>query len=535
MKKWNPKRGGLSRLFAGILLLALTNCDVATSPKVQSASPEVGIAPPTNSLPARALAGAPLLPPPVTVTRLLGSTAGSLTLGWDAVSGQTYYTVTRTSAIAGVQSTWTGIDGASVTQHYFSGLTSGVNYCLNVQACNANGCSAQSPSICAKPLATPAAPGNFRVTANTATTLTFAWDDVANESYYLLRRSDAGGTVMTTTISQPVANATSTTVTLPSNVLYNFQIWACNANNSCGVSASLSAKAAPTPAAPANFRIIAGSATSLTFNWNAVTNTSFYLLKRSDAGGTVMTTTIAKLYSPGFTASLPAKTTYNFEIWACNDNGLCGVTGGVRGTVVETPKAPSAKVTLLGHQGISTAGGEITWTGVVGATSYEIDHSAANGGQTMVNKRTIPANLWANYAEYSDLQYNSTYCFEVWACNVNGLCSGMTGLCAKTPVNTPTPPATTTGWIDVTLELSTPIGASCPSSGFKLDGGLWQDGKPNAEPWGTPDPGKTWCASSSTYTAVATGSHTLCAYWGTYPICQEVIVYAGKQTLASLR
>lgn len=109
----------------------------------------------------------------------LSATAGNtqVTLTWNPTSGATSYNVFRSTS-PGAEGTvaYSSPAGNSYTD---TGVTNGTTYYYKVSAANANGQSAQSSEVSAKPNIPPAAPSGLTAAAASGTVVNLAWTNNA--------------------------------------------------------------------------------------------------------------------------------------------------------------------------------------------------------------------------------------------------------------------------------------------------------------------------------------------------------------------
>src|SRR6185369_13060883 len=220
-----------------------------------------------------------------------GTTVG---LGWNAVTGATYYSFGVTDIAAGVLV----VDKTTSGTSYSASLSAGKNYRWNVAACNASGCSGyttllyfQTPSAATAPaMPTGTTPGSTTSPGPTTsgTTVGLGWNAVTGATYYSFGVTDIAAGVL---VVDTTTTGTSYSASLSAGKKYRWNVAACNASGCSGytpllyfqtpsVVASQPAKlTAPSPGS-------AFSGTSATFKWSTGTGvTDYWLYVGSSAGG----------------------------------------------------------------------------------------------------------------------------------------------------------------------------------------------------------------------------------------------------------
>ena len=183
-----------------------------------------------------------------TVPTGLSATAGNaqVALRWTAASGVTSYNLYRGTS-AGAQGTTPFKTGLSGTSYTDGGLTNGTTYFYKLAAVNANGASAQSGEVSARPQApvpvAPLAPTNLRATAGAKRSLsiTVSWTASGGATSYTVYRSatsngtyaQIGTTSGTSFVNSGLRNRTT----------YYYKVAASNAGGSSTLAGPVSAMA----------------------------------------------------------------------------------------------------------------------------------------------------------------------------------------------------------------------------------------------------------------------------------------------------
>src|SRR6185369_8322326 len=163
-----------------------------------------------------------------------GATVG---LGWNAVTGATYYSFGVTDIAAGVLV----IDTTSTGTSYSASLSAGKKYRWNVAACNASGCSGyttllyfQTPSAATAPaMPTGTTPGSTTSPGPTTsgTTVGLGWNAVTGATYYSFGVTDIAAGVL---VVDKTTSGTSYSASLSAGKNYRWNVAACNASGCSG-------------------------------------------------------------------------------------------------------------------------------------------------------------------------------------------------------------------------------------------------------------------------------------------------------------
>lgn len=324
-------------------------------------------------------------PPPVTVPSAPAGvtiTAGDtqIFLNWavddEVTSYNVYYGTTAGVTIANGTKVTGATSGGAIT-----GLVNGTPYHFVVTAVNAVGESALSSEVGATPqLAIPGVPSGVTITAGNEQ-VSVNWTAVAGaDSYNVYYRTTAG---VTTGNGTKIADAVSgSAITgLVNGTSYYVIVTAVNVVGESAKSSEVSASPIPPPPVPTGLSLSSGNA-QVILSWPNVSGaTSYNVYYNTTTGvtiadGTKITNTTSGIPITGLTNG----TSYYFVVTAVSAGGESAVSGEV-GT---TPQAPSAGVV----SGLTISGGNgqvtLSWTAVVGATSYNV-YYGTTAGVTIAN------------------------------------------------------------------------------------------------------------------------------------------------------
>jgi hypothetical protein len=269
----------------------------------------------------------------------------------------------------------------------------------------------------------PAAPAS--VTASAAgdlSSIAVNWSTSSHASSYMVEQSVNSG-AWTTVYT---GSATNKTVSGPADGSYRFRASACNANGCSTPTASSVVTIAHIPPTPASMSAPGSSTGAVPLSWPAVPYATSYQVEHSRDGNWV------QVYAGGATSTTinePATGNWYYRVRACNGNGCSGyATSGV--VIVTVP--PSAAPSIAGGGSSNSGAYTISWTGVGGATSYNLIESVNGGAWTGVQNNG--ATSWSTSG-----RGDGTYVYQVQACNGGG-CGPYSGQAVVTVSNIPPAP-----------------------------------------------------------------------------------------------
>ncbi|MDX2109994.1 MAG: hypothetical protein SFY80_07105 [Verrucomicrobiota bacterium] len=136
------------------------------------------------------------------------------------------------------------------------------------------------------------------------------------------------------------------------------------------------------PATPASIAATdAEAASSITISWAASSGATSYQLFRSDSNNAAAATQITETAATQYTdASLPAGTTYYYWVKAGNTAGYSAFAGPDAGSTALLP--PSAPGNVVASDATATDSITISWSGSVGATTYQVFRGTTNSVDT---------------------------------------------------------------------------------------------------------------------------------------------------------
>ena len=336
---------------------------------------------------------------------------GAISISWSAVAGATHYKLYRSETSEG---SFAQIGGDIAATDYVddNDLAANTSYDYQLESCNGNGCSSRSSVVSAT-----TAPGRLSaltVAAQSEGAVSISWSAVAGATHYKLYRSatsegsfdQIGGDITATDYVDDNG--------LAANTSYYYQLAACSGNGCSSRSSAVSATTAPeTPEMPT---AATQSESAISISWSAVAGATHYKLYRSatsegsfdQIGGDIAATDYVD------DNDLAVNTSYYYQLAACSSNGCSSRSSAVSATTApEMPETPTAATQ-------SESAISISWSAVAGATHYKLYRSDTSEGSFDQVGGEIAGT---DYVDNSGLAVNTSYYYQLEACNDNG-CSG---------------------------------------------------------------------------------------------------------------
>ena len=336
---------------------------------------------------------------------------GAVSISWSAVAGATHYKLYRSETSEG---SFAQIGGDIAATDYLddSGFVANTSYDYQLESCNGNGCSSRSSAVSAT--TAPERPEMATAATQSEGAVSISWSAVAGATHYKLYRSATSGGSFDQIGGDIAATDYVDDSGLAANTSYYYQLESCNGNGCSSRSSAVSATT--TPERPSALTVAAQSEGAVSISWSAVAGATHYKLYRSETsegsfaqiGGDIAATDYVD------DNDLAANTSYYYQLAACSGNGCSSRSSAVSATTApETPEMPTAATQ-------SESAISISWSAVAGATHYKLYRSAISGGSFTQIGGDITAT---DYVDASDLAANTSYYYQLEACNDNG-CSG---------------------------------------------------------------------------------------------------------------
>jgi hypothetical protein len=173
-----------------------------------------------------------------------------------------------------------------------------------------------------------------------------------------------------------------------------------------------------TPDVPANLTATAASPGAMNVSWSSSIGAASYVLRRSSNGGTTYTQIAAQTGTSYADTGLTIGTSYCYEVAAVNNGGT-----GTYSSAVCTAASGSFPVGNLAVHQTATTQLTLSFTGVSGATSYNINRAVNGGSYTALTSTT--GTSYNN----TGLTNGSSYCYTVAAVFPTGTANSSSPVC----------------------------------------------------------------------------------------------------------
>ncbi len=305
--------------------------------------------------------------------RTTAQTGTTVSLEWDAITGANGYTIDYCDGDNCTFDETSTITGASITQEQVTGLTPNTIYRFQIKATHTNSSLDSASSSIVSTRTALAIPTNLRKTAQTSTSISLAWDAVVNANGYTIEYCD--GLSCTPDETSTIANGSTTAKTitgLTANTTYRFQIKSTGTAPEIDSAYSSTISQSTSLDTPTNLRTTAQTGTTVSLEWDLVTNANGYEIEYCD--GTSCTPDQTETMASGSTtktiSSLTANTTYVFQIRATHTTSSLNSSYSSTVSTNTTLSAPSnLRATAQTSTSISLA-----WDAVVNANGYTIEY-----------------------------------------------------------------------------------------------------------------------------------------------------------------
>jgi fibronectin type 3 domain-containing protein len=254
----------------------------------------------------------------------------------------------------------------------------------------------------------PGVPASLTATAGN-NQVSLSWAASSGATSYNVKRATTSGGSYTKVSSPSTTGYTDTSVT--NNTTYYYVV---SAVNSYGESANSSEKSAkpnpPAPPAPTGLTANPGNA-QVSLSWTASSGATSYNVKRSTTNGGGYTT-ISSPAAASFNDTTVANfTTYYYVVSAVNGNGESANSSQVSAMPITIPAAPTGLTAVAGNAQVS-----LSWTAVLGASSYKVKRGTTTGGPYSTQVGT-PTGTSFNDTTVAN---GTTYFYIVTAVNAAG-------------------------------------------------------------------------------------------------------------------
>ncbi|MCC6125341.1 MAG: cadherin domain-containing protein, partial [Pirellulales bacterium] len=225
-----------------------------------------------------------------------GKTASSISLSWNDASGETGYSIERSSD--GISFAEVGTTAAGVLTYTATGLADFNRYYFRVRARDAAGVSL--PSAVVNDITRAGAVSNLRVISYTQSTLVLDWTDAGGETGYRVERSTNGttwSTVTTRGVNVPLYSNSG----LSGSTQYYYRVVTLDGGGDAAVSGSILASTRLNT--PTGSTLDSSAAGKISFHWNAVTAATSYRVEYSTDSGATYATLASGVTATNYTHS----------------------------------------------------------------------------------------------------------------------------------------------------------------------------------------------------------------------------------------
>lgn len=330
---------------------------------------------------------------------------GNYTVSWGAVTGASSYLLQEQPS----NGSWTTVYSGAAASKALSARVGG-SYVYQIKACNGSACGpwTLSATLGVRPTLPVVTVPSGTVNGG----YTVSWTAPASASAYQVQERVDGGAWTTIASSTP-----STSISRPgtSSGSYTYRVAASNSYGTRGWATSGAVTVDTTygvlPGAPTSLSVPATSNNgSATLSWAATTLTTSYTLQQSGNGGTNWANAYQGTATSTTVSGLPDGS-YSYRVQSCNTYGCSPWQAGSGTLVVTHPPAvaPALNATPDSSNGSYT----VTWNGVSGALTYQLQEQVNGGSWTTVQNSA--ATQWS-----ASGRGTGTYGHRVQACNVGG-------------------------------------------------------------------------------------------------------------------
>lgn len=267
--------------------------------------------------------------------------------------------------------------------------------------------------------------------------LTVSWTAVIGATGYNVYASPSAGVSVPAVAPTVKLNATPlTTTSYPHAFAAGSPVFfKVTALNTVGESAgSIEVNATPVvtpivygsafPAAPISFTATTASSTAVDLSWSPVSGTMTYVVLRSTSPNIArsQTTILTTTNTPSVRHIANPATTYYYRVYACETTQSCGadsveISATTSATVITTAPATAPTGIIATAYSGSTIG--LVWTGVTGATGYNIYRASSQGGAS-TKVTASPTSLGVYTYTDTGLTGSTPYYYTITAVNSIG-------------------------------------------------------------------------------------------------------------------
>ncbi len=306
-----------------------------------------------------------------------------------------------------------------------TGLSDNTTYYYNITVCNGDQYCNEYGSYNFTTNATidysaPVISNILNTTTNESVLITFDTDDNANAT---IEYGTNVSMTLSTGNSSYNQNHTFNITGLDSNTTYYYNITACNSNGNCteqGVYNFTTNQTTPDTSAPVISNIMnttTNSTATITFDTDDSANATIKYGTSTSLGSSAKNSTLAHNHSFSITG-LDSNTTYYLNITACNSYDNCTEQGTYSFTTNATIDTSAPAISNIIN----------TTTNSTATITFDTDDSAnatiKYGTSTSLGSSAKNSTLAHNHSfSITGLDSNTTYYYNITACNIYGYCS----------------------------------------------------------------------------------------------------------------
>jgi fibronectin type 3 domain-containing protein len=287
----------------------------------------------------------------------------------------------------------------------------------------------------------PTAPASLTPSVVSGTQINLSWpaatDNVGVTGYRVERCQGTGCTNFAQIAAQPGTSYSDQG--LSPSTPYSYRVRAVDAAANVGPYspvATATTQAATPPSAPGNLVATAASTSQINLTWSASTTNvgiANYDVQRCQGSGC---TNFASIASPTGTSfsdqSLPANTSYSYQVRAVDIVGDVGPFSAVATTVTLAPQPPTAPTNVVAAP-VSGTAITVSWTAStssVGIANYVVQRCQGAGCS---NFATVASPTGTSFAD-SGLTTGTSYSYRVQALDAGGASSPFSNVASATPI-----------------------------------------------------------------------------------------------------
>ena len=376
---------------------------VATTTVTLTATITKGSASDTQVFTVTVILAAPSIPTGLAV----GSPTGNgFTVSWSSTPGAASYQLYRNGSLVYNNT------GLSFTD---SNLAYGTVYSYAVRATNQTGSSTISAAVTGT--TSVVTPSGLTVGTPTASSLVVSWTGVGGAtSYQVYRDTSSAGTF--TTSAYTGTGTSFTDGSLASGTAFYYKILAVYPAGTSALSSAVSGSTSVV--IPSGLAVGTPTASSLVVSWTGVNGATSYQVYRDTSSTGAFSTTAYSGTGTSFTDSLDAGTTYYYKVRATYPVGASGLSSAVSGTTsIVIPSGLTVGTP-------TTSSLVVSWTGVTGATSYQVYRDTSSTGTFA----TLVYNSTGTSFTNTGLLAGTTYWYKVrgtYPAGTSGLSTAVSG------------------------------------------------------------------------------------------------------------